>query len=265
MIPKDLETKEIFAHNRTAWDKSVEAANQWTVPVTPEQIEQARQQNFDIVVTPIKPVPKEWLGHIENKNILALAGAGGQQAPLLAAAGAKVTVVDLSPKQLDQDRSVARRENLEITIINSTADDLSMLEANLFDLIINPCSSCFFPKLQPVWQECRRVLKPGGDLITGFNNPISYCFDFEKANQGHYEMRYPLPFSDIKSFSSKEKERFIREETPLEFSHTLSDQIGGLITLGFVVDGFYEDDWGGKDPIDRFFPQFMALKAHLPS
>ena len=55
-------------------------------------------------------VPAGWLGDLRGKRVLCLAGVGGLQAPLLACAGAEVTVLDLSERMLDKDRAVAARE-----------------------------------------------------------------------------------------------------------------------------------------------------------
>ena len=65
------------------------------------------------------------MGHRKSKDILCLASGGGQQAPILAAAGANVTSFDNSAKQLEQDKLVANRENLEIRIEKGDAADLS--------------------------------------------------------------------------------------------------------------------------------------------
>ena len=259
--PENLEA--IKNHNKQAWNLSVASQNRWTVPVSSEEISQARNGILNLILTPEKIVPSQWLGNLKGKKVLALASGGGQQGPILAAAGADVTVLDLSPKQLEQDQLVAEREGLDLTLIQGPADDLSMIEDSSIDLVFNPCSSCFFPELEPVWQQLARIIKPGGSFLTGFNNPIAFCFDFEKANLGQYHMKYSLPYSDLRSLDERERKRFLRRETPLEYSHTLTDQIGGLIKHGFVIDGFYEDDWGGSEPIDGFFPQFIALKARL--
>ena len=45
-------------------------------------------------------MPRDWFGVLAGARVLALASSGGQQAPLLAAAGAIVTVHDLSAAQL---------------------------------------------------------------------------------------------------------------------------------------------------------------------
>ena len=155
---------KITDHNRVAWDKNVDAGNRWSTIVSQEEIDDARAGQPRIILTPTAAVPMDWLGDLTGKTVLGLAAGGGQQGPLLAAAGARVTVVDLSPKQLEQDNKAAEQYGLELTTIESKASDLSMLEDGLFDLIVNPVSSCFFEDLDPVWSECNRVLKKGGSL-----------------------------------------------------------------------------------------------------
>ena len=261
MLPSTADVNQIKSYNQRAWDLSVLAENRWTVPVTSEQIGQARQGSINIVLTPKKVIPKSWLGDVQGKRVLALASGGGQQAPILAAAGAQVTVLDLSSKQLAQDKKVADREGLTLQLIQGSADNMHELDDQSFDLIINPVSNCFFPSLKPVWEECARVSKPGASLLVGFNNPVAYCFDFEKANQGEFIMRYPLPYSDLASLNEIEKRRFMRPECPLEFSHSLTDQLGGIMGSGFSLIDMYEDEFDTDEPINKFFPQFICVNA----
>lgn len=51
---------DIRAYNRRAWYREVERGNQWTLPVSPAVIAAARQGQWEIVLTPIKPVPRAW-------------------------------------------------------------------------------------------------------------------------------------------------------------------------------------------------------------
>ena len=68
-------------------------------------------------------MPRQWLAPLAGTRVLCLACGGGQQAPILAAAGARVTVVDLSSRQLDQDRFVAERDGLGITTVQADMAD----------------------------------------------------------------------------------------------------------------------------------------------
>ena len=47
---------------------------------------------------------RHWLGKLQDRKVLCLGSGGGQQAPLLAAAGARGTSFDLSDEQLALDR-----------------------------------------------------------------------------------------------------------------------------------------------------------------
>lgn len=249
-------------HNERAWDINVDQKNRWTIPASKNQIDQARKGHIEIFLTPSKPVPFSWLGNLSHRSVLGLASGGGQQGPILAAAGANTTIIDLSSKQLEQDKICAREHGLHLRTIHTSADDLKDLQSNEFDLIINPVSNCFFENLDPVWKECQRVLKPGGEIIWGFNNPLVYLFDFEKRNQGELIAKYPQPFSDLESLTDEERAKFIGNEIPLEYGHSLTDQIGGLLKYGFQLLDMYEDFWGIEEELlDRYFPQFIAARA----
>lgn len=186
MNPNIDPAADIVAYNRAAWDSQVRKGNRWTVPVTPEEIERAREGDWSIVLTPEKPVPREWFPDFNGEpvEVLCLAGSGGQQAPILAAVGAKVTVFDNSPAQLSQDRMVAEREGLDIKLVQGDMADLSELADESFDLIVHPCSNCFVPNVLPVWKEASRVMKPGGNLLSGIVNPVVYLFDEQLMEKG---------------------------------------------------------------------------------
>ena len=58
-------------------------------------------------------------------------------------------------------------------------------------------------------------------------------------------MRHKIPYSDLTSLTDDERARYVDDMQPMEFGHTLEDQIGGQIDAGFVIAGFYEDVWPG--------------------
>ena len=258
---------EIREHNRLAWDRQVEDGNEWTVPVGREAIDAARNGQWTIVLTPTKPVPRAWLPDLTGQQVLCLASGGGQQGPVLAAAGAHVTVLDNSPKQLERDRSVADREGLTIATVEGDMADLCMFSEEAYDIIVHPVSNVFVPDVRPVWREAFRVLRRRGTLIAGFINPVVYLFDFALIDRtGELDVKYALPYADVEHLSEEEKRRYREEGIPLEFSHTLEDQIGGQIAAGFVITGLYED-YGREDddnPLGNYMPTFIATRALKP-
>ena len=204
---------------------------------------------------------------IEGNAGVCLASGGGQQGPLLAAAGAVVTVFDNSPRQLGQDRIVAEREGLAITMVQGDMADLSAFADASFDLIVHPVSNCFAAEIRVVWRECFRVLRRGGILLSGFNNPVRYIFEDEKAQNGSLQVRYSIPYSDLANLSMADREQLIvRDKRAVEFGHTLADQIGGQMDAGFLLSGFYEDGYGAaeNDAISRYMETFIATRAVKP-
>ena len=253
--------------NRIAWDRQVEGGNQWTIPVSETVIEAARQGQWEIILTASKPVPKAWFPDLSGLDVLCLACGGGQQAPVLAAVGANVTVLDNSPRQLQQDRLVAEKNSLALTLVEGDMADLSMFSDAQFGLIIHPVSNCFVPEVRPVWAEAFRVLRPGGALLSGFNNPAIYLFDYQLANRtGILQVKYALPYSDISHLPEEEKQRYFKEGTPFEFSHTLQDLIGGQLEAGFLITGLYEDSFGEEvnDALTKYMPTMLATRALKP-
>ena len=132
----------IRKHNGAAWDRAVEDRSEWSRPVSSKVIASAKRGEWGIVLTPEEKVPREWFGEIKGKDVLCLASGGGQQAPILAAAGANVTSFDNSAKQLEQDKFVAERDGLEIRLEQGDAADLSRFADSSFDLIFHLNEIC---------------------------------------------------------------------------------------------------------------------------
>ncbi len=260
-VPKDM--IEVSEHNRRAWNELVRRGNEWTVPVDSETVARARDGDWSVVLTPSKPVPREWFGQIGGKRILGLASAGGQQAPILAAAGAQVTVLDNSPAQLASDRLVAQRDGLDIRIEEGLMQDLSRFPDDAFDLIFHPISNCFVEDILAVWREAFRVLSPGGRILAGFCNPVLYGFDPDASGVEALTWQFPLPYSDLESRAPKDLARHLAAGEPIEFSHSLETQIGGQLQAGFRLLALYEDtvgDW----TLAQYFPPFIATLAEKP-
>jgi SAM-dependent methyltransferase len=255
---------EIVDYNRRAWDAAVKYKSEWTIPVSPEVIKAARQGEWQILLTPTKPVPRTWFPHdLRGVRLLCLASGGGQQGPVLAAAGATVTVFDNSPRQLAQDRKVAKREGLTIITEQGDMADLARFADGSFDLIVHPVSNVFVPAVRPVWNEAFRVLRAGGELLAGFCNPAMFIFDDVLSDEGVLEVRHKLPYSDLTHLTEAERQHYIDDLQPLEFSHTLDDQIGGQLDAGFVLTGFYEDVWPGQ-ALSEYMPHYIATRARKP-
>lgn len=253
---------DIAKHNRAAWDGYVEKKNRWTVPVSDETIARARKGQWEVVLTPARPVPHNWFPNLKGCRVLGLAAGGGQQGPILAALGAEMTIFDNSGKQLMQDRLLSERYGLRIKTVQGDMRDLSCFEPGSFDLVFNPCSVVFVDDVRQVWQECYRVLHPGGILMAGLINPVSYQL---MESKGGLVMHYEQPYADTRSLPEEKLRELMDAGEALEFGHSLSEQIGGQCGAGFLLSDMYEDFWHDNKPIDRFMPSFIATRAVKPS
>lgn len=240
----------------------------WAQPVDAQTIARARNGDWEVILTPTFPVPRTWFGATERGllsglRVLCLASGGGQQAPVLAAAGAEVVSFDYSPAQLEKDRQVAGRDGLALTVERGDMADLSRFEEARFDLIFHPVSNVFAADPAAVWRECARVLAPGGRLLAGFMNPDYFLFDHDDIEQGGpLTVRFALPFADNADLPAERLAALIAANRPLEFSHSLDVQIGAQLRAGLLLEGFYEDRWNdGATPLNRFMPTSMATLA----
>lgn len=252
---------DIRAYNKKAWDTEVESGNPWTIPVSHETIEAARRGEWSVLLTEQKPVPREWFPPLPGLDILALASGGGQQTPIFAAAGANVTVLDNSPRQLGRDREVAEREGLILVTLEGDMRDLSKFRDETFDLVFHPVSNLFVPEVRPVWRETYRVLRHGGTMLAGFMNPAFYIFDMDKADEGVLEAKHKLPYAD--SDHPETVKKLMEKNWPLEHSHSLEDQIGGQLETGFHLLGVYEDRHSDF-VIGDLMPTYIATRAIKP-
>ncbi|MBD2760880.1 class I SAM-dependent methyltransferase [Yimella sp. cx-573] len=236
---------------------------EWSRPVGPDVIARAREGDWSVVLIGYEPTPRDWFpAEMARVRVLCLASGGGQQGPVLATAGADVTVFDNSPKQLARDKEVVAREGLALRTVLGDMRDLSEFGGDSFDIIVNPVANLFCPDLEPVWREAFRLLRPGGTLLVGFMNPDLYVFDAEGLDRQELVVRHRLPFS---SLDLPDADR-LREygDGPIEYSHSLTAQIGGQLAAGFVLTHLTEAPHHA-DVTAQYMPGYIATRAVTPS
>ncbi|WP_455564620.1 class I SAM-dependent methyltransferase [Akkermansia massiliensis] len=243
--------------NARTIDRWVEEGWEWGIPVTHAQVQAAREGQWDLFLTPTKPVPHAWFGELKGRRVLGLASGGGQQIPILTALGARCTVLDYSEKQLDSERMVAAREGYEVEIIRADMTRPLPFADGSFDLIFHPVSNCYVEEVCPIWRECFRVLRPGGVLLAGLDTGVNYMVGEEEDR-----IVNALPFNPLKNPA----QRRLLEDTDcgIQFSHTLEEQIGGQLEAGFCLTALYEDTNSAGYLHDLNIPCFAATRAVRP-
>ncbi len=215
--------------------------------------------------------PLGWLGDsITNRDVLCLAAGGGRQSLLYAAAGAKVTVLDLSPSMLELDRAVARERRLAIRAIQGSMDRLDMLGDSSFDIVIHPVSTCYLPDVAPVFREVSRVLRPGGVYVSQHKSPISLQASCSVSGSSQYRLEHtyyrsdPIPVAAEPNGTS----RRLRERGAVEYLHRLEQLIGGICRAGMVIEEFIEPmhadfnaDAGSFGDRAKYIAPYLRIKA----
>lgn len=240
--------------NKETIDRWVEEGWEWGIPITHEVYEEARKGRWNVLLTPTRNVPHEWLGELEGKKVLGLASGGGQQMPIFNALGAECTVLDYSPKQIASELYVAERENYQIHAIEGDMTKTLPFEDETFDIIFHPVSNCYVKDVQHVFREAYRVLKKGGVLLSGLDNGINYIVDGEEK-----EIVWKMPFDPLTD--DKAKQFVIEEDCGMQFSHTLEEQIGAQLKAGFTLLDLYEDTNGEGRLHELNIKTYIATKA----
>ena len=240
--------------NAAAIDRWVEEGWEWGRPIDHETFVRAKNGDWDVLLTPTKPVPHEWFGELSGKKLLGLASGGGQQMPIFAALGAECTVLDYSLRQLESERLVAEREGYPIRIVH---DDMTLrfpFEDGEFDIIFHPVSNCYVRDVQHVWRECARVLKSGGALLSGTDHFVNYLVDDDEER-----IVNRLPFDPL---SDPEQMKQLEEsDSGVQFSHSLTEQITGQLRAGFTLLDLYEDTNGSGRLHELNVPTMLAMRA----
>ena len=215
-------------HNKSAWDRLAVTGDRLARP--------AREVDFE---NPLASIDAPgWLGKsIVGKRTLCLAAGGGRQGPLYAAAGAMVTVVDVSPAMLELDRDVAHQRKLKLTTIEASMDYLPMLGDQSFDLVIHPVSTCYVPDIAKVYNEVSRLLVDGGVYISQHKQPTSLQTSV-KCNGGSYSIDHP--YYQKQPLPTAQSPNLIRELGTLEYVHRWEEILGSMCRAGMVIEDVTE-------------------------
>ncbi len=242
-------------HNRKAWDALVRDRQRFTRP--------APDSDF---ADPLATVDGcRWLGpSIAGRRVLCLASGGGRQSALYAAAGALVTVVDISAEMLALDRQVAAERGLDVRTVQASMDDLSALPMAGFEIVIQPVSTCYLPDVSAVYREVARVTAPDGLYVSQHKQPASLQADVAPSARG-YELVEPYyragPLPEVLGSAH-------REPGTLEFLHRWEQLLGEMCRAGFVIEDLIEPlhadaaaERGSFADRSRYAAPYVRIKA----
>lgn len=243
-------------HNRQAWQQLAKHGHRLARPVA-----------LDDLSNPLPRIdPLGWLGpSIRGWRVLCLAAGGGKHGPLYAAAGAEVTVFDLSAAMLELDRQARIELGIQFRIVEGSMDDLSALVDGEFDLVIHPVSTCYLPDPLPVFREVARVTRPGGLYISQHKTPQSLQTSLQ-TDRNHYVV--DRPYYATEPVPPASQANLVREPGTYEFIHTWETLIGGICRAGFFVEDLHEPrhadpakPFGSFEHRSMYVAPYVRLKA----
>ena len=243
--------------NAAVIDRWVEEGWEWGIPISHEEFVAAQNGNWNVVLTPTKPVPHAWFGDLKGKKVLGLASGGGQQMPIFAALGAQCTILDYSPKQLESEKIVAQREGYDIRIIRGDMTKPLPFWDEEFDIIFHPVSNCYVEKVEPIFAECFRILKHGGSLLCGLGNEINYLVDENETTISN-----EMPFNPLTN--DRYRKQLEEEDCGMQFSHTVEEQLGGQLKAGFIFTDIIGDTNGSGRLHEMNIETYYATRAVKP-
>ena len=259
-MPDHTEKKEPMGYqeiNSRTIDLWCEEGWEWGRPISHETYEKALAGEWEVFLTPTKPVPHRWFGELAGKKLLGLASGGGQQIPVFSALGAVCTMLDYSAHQCRSEQMVADREGYQVEIVQADMTRPLPFADETFDIIFHPVSNCYVEKVKPIFRECYRILKKGGILICGLDNGMNFIFDEDES-----VVRYRLPFNPLKDPDLYEAS--VKNNWGVQFSHTFEEQIGGQLEAGLVLTDVYEDTNGAGNLHEHNVASFWATRAIKP-
>ncbi len=250
----------LYDQNRTAWDRMATNGHALATPAKESEL-----------ADPLKTVDEiGWLGKsIAGLNVLCLGAGGGRHSALYSAAGANVTVIDMSPAMLELDRQVCRERKFDVRLIEANMISMPMLRDGEFDIVIHPVSTCYIDDLQAVYRETARVVRPGGLYISQHKQPMNLQSSLEPT-QGRYVIEQPY-VGNLAATPAASPNR-LREIGTREIIHSLQALLGGMCRAGFSIEDLTEPSHGKLDqPVGSFghrcafIPPYLRIKARRNS
>ena len=251
---------QVSRHNRAAWDREVLHRNPATIPVSKDALAAAAAGLAGFSMTGGRSVPQPWLEGLRGSRVLCLALGGGQQVPLLAAGGAKVTSVENSPAQLQLDKDAATDNGLTVECILADMQALDFLGGRTFDRIFVGLGLQFIESPSLVWKSAASLLASGGQLLSALVNPVQYLFEWPGYADGEFRVAHALPYSDLHSLTPEQRLARFAEADPLEFGHTFEELLGDQCEAGFQIQGFIEDN-APSDPFSKYMASYFVVNA----
>ncbi len=214
---------------------------------------------------------------LSGARVLALAAGGGWDAVIFAKLGANTTLLDISRRQLQTVRALARRQRVQLRFVQGNMKDLSRFGGGSFDLVWHCHSMVFIDDARGVLREVGRVLAPGGTYVMSTMHPTTLRLYGTYTSQGwrprlSYFGDTPIPYEDERDVTWEFEGKSVVAPT-IEYGHRIETLINAMVKAGMVVDGLWEyspdppdaeAEPGSDEHLESLFPAFLEIRARKP-
>ncbi len=218
----------------------------------------------DIYYGPFCPTEKELkiidIDNVKNKKILELGCGGGQCSIYLSKNGAICSGVDLSEKQIQYAKKIAKENDVKIKYNIGTGENLNQFKNEEFDIVLSVFAIQYIKNIDKCFNEINRILKKGGKFIFSLDHPFysiisSNTLKIER-NYNNSGLNKNIKTSDIidkKIWQEGDTQKFI------VYFRKISDIYGSLVRSNFVVKEIIESISNNKDnPWNKIYSKNLS-------
>lgn len=199
-------------------------------------------------------------GDMTDMDAVELGCGTGYISGWMARRGAKVTGIDVSPRQLATAKRLAKEHGTEITFIEGNAEVTGLPDAS-FDFAVSEYGAAIWCD-PDIWiPEAYRILRPGGRLAFLGNHPMVMVAT--PLDGGACDEKMHRPYRKMDRFDWSDA---VVDPGGMEFNRSIGDWFSLFIETGFQVTdyrelyphkddqsdfGFLSADWARRFPSEQ--------------
>ncbi|MER5465612.1 class I SAM-dependent methyltransferase [Streptomyces sp. NPDC002668] len=189
-------------------------------------------------------------GSLKGLAVLEIGAGAAQCSRWLAAQGARPVALDLSHRQLQHALRIGDSAG-RVPLVEADAGALPFRDGS-FDLACSAYGAVpFVAEPVKVFQEVRRVLRPGGRWVFSVTHPIRWAFPDEPGPEG---LSVASSYFDRTPYVEQDEQG---RAVYVEHHRTLGDRVRDVVAGGFrLVDlvepewpAWNSQEWGGWSPL----------------
>jgi SAM-dependent methyltransferase len=174
---------------------------------------------------------------LQGMRCLEIGAGAGQNSIFLAGMGAKCTALDVSPRQIEYGKELARKAGADVQFVLADMDELNGAIQGPFDLVHSTYALPFSHNPAAAVKSCARLLTAAGTFLLTTGHPLysGEWVEFEPGEEGLFLHNYYQPESDVREPDQ------LHKGTAANY-HSVATVMSWLLEAGFVVDRFLEPE-----------------------